>query len=239
PDMTVEGADVNQPPQPQAEQSTPSKPRQHIGVALIGPPGSGKGAQSRRLAERFGLCHVDIGAVLRGMSNNGSVKLQTEQGRLVDDKLVSDLVSRDLDRPQCSAGFVLDGFPRTIGQAERLDSMLAERSRQLDAVVQLDLSPELAAERVTGRLYHLPSGRVYHHRFSPPKRPGHDNETGEPLAMRPDDFPDVMQRRLASHFESSAPVLQRYERLGLLKRIDASRPANSVWQTLLRLFPGD
>uniref|UniRef100_A0A1I8F4Q4 Adenylate kinase n=1 Tax=Macrostomum lignano TaxID=282301 RepID=A0A1I8F4Q4_9PLAT len=140
------------------------------------------------------------------MSNNGSVKLQTEQGRLVDDKLVSDLVSRDLDRPQCSAGFVLDGFPRTIGQAERLDSMLAERSRQLDAVVQLDLSPSWR-----------PS--------DPPKRPGHDNETGEPLAMRPDDFPDVMQRRLASHFESSAPVLQRYERLGLLSE---SMPAGRL-----------
>uniref|UniRef100_A0A1I8FPY5 ADK_lid domain-containing protein n=1 Tax=Macrostomum lignano TaxID=282301 RepID=A0A1I8FPY5_9PLAT len=199
PDMTVEGADVNQPPQPQAEQSTTFKAAAAHRRSPDRAARLRERSSIRRLAERDSASATwTLEPFLRGMSNNGSVKLQTEQGRLVDDKLVSD--SETWTGLSARAGFVLDGFPRTIGQAERLDSMLAERSRQLDAVVQLDLSPSWRPKRVTGRLYHLPSGRVYHHRVQSAQASRTRQRDWRTAGYAAGRLSDVMQRRLASHF---------------------------------------
>uniref|UniRef100_A0A1I8H436 ADK_lid domain-containing protein n=2 Tax=Macrostomum lignano TaxID=282301 RepID=A0A1I8H436_9PLAT len=226
--------------QPAAEDiEDPKAPavRPPLDVAFIGPPGSGKGTQARRFADKFGVCHVDMGSMLRSAAaRNEQFKASINQGRLIADDPVCELVAQQLDRPECDPGILLDGFPRTSGQAAKLDQMLSERRRSLSAVVQFDIPDDVATDRITGRLHHPSSGRVYHHSFQPPRVPGRDDATGESLTKRPDDFPDVMPRRLAAYRDLIGPVLQRYSQAGLLKRVDASKPADSVWSTLQSLF---
>uniref|UniRef100_A0A1I8FH62 ADK_lid domain-containing protein n=1 Tax=Macrostomum lignano TaxID=282301 RepID=A0A1I8FH62_9PLAT len=224
--------------QPAAEDiKDPKAPavRPPLDVAFIGPPGSGKGTQARRFADKFGVCHVDMGSMLRSAAaRNEQFKASINQGRLIADDPVCELVAQQLDGQSATRAFLLDGFPRTSGQAAKLDQMLSERRRSLSAVVQFDIPDDVATDRITGRLHHPGSGRVYHHSFQPPRVPGRDDATGESLTKRPDDFPDVMPRR--GRWPLPRPHRPGAAAAGLLKRVDASKPADSVWSTLQSLF---
>ena len=148
---------------------------------LLGPPGAGKGTQAPLLSDRYSACHLATGDLLRAEIGRGSalgkeIKAVIDRGDLVNDDLVCRLIKDNLDsRKDCAKGFLLDGFPRTITQAEKLDGLLEARKTPLDAVVEFRIDDSLLVRRITGRLFHKPSGRSYHEEFNPPKKPMTDD----------------------------------------------------------------
>ena len=135
--------------------------------------------------------------------------------------------------------FILDGFPRTVAQAERLDDMLVARSQKLQHAVELQIDDGLLVARITGRLIHPASGRSYHRIFNPPKEPMKDDVTGEPLIQRSDDNADTLKKRLGVYHEQTSPIVAYYQKTGIWKPIDASQEPGQVWKSLLGVFEGD
>ena len=135
-----------------------------------------------------------------------------------------------------SFSFILDGFPRTIAQAKKLDSMLEERRQKLMHAIELQIDDELLVSRITGRLIHPASGRTYHKVFNPPKETMKDDVTGEPLIQRSDDNEETLRKRLATYHQQTTPVVTYYQKTGIWKPIDASQQPGQVWQSLLKVF---
>ncbi len=135
--------------------------------------------------------------------------------------------------------FILDGFPRTVPQAESLDAMLQARNQKLQHAVELQIDDALLVARITGRLIHPASGRTYHKIFNPPKQPMADDVTGEPLIQRSDDNPEALKKRLDTYHKQTTPVVDYYRQTGIWKAIDASQPPGQVWNALLNIFGGD
>ena len=160
------------------------KPKQNI--VLIGPPGSGKGTQAPRIKDDLCLCHLATGDMLRDAIAAGTelgLKAKTimDRGELVPDEVVIGLIDDASKNPECERGLLLDGFPRTAAQAEKLDSMLASRNQKINKAIEFKVNDDILVERVEGRRIHLNSGRSYHVKFNPPKVEGKDDLTGEPL----------------------------------------------------------
>ncbi|CDI77461.1 adenylate kinase, putative [Eimeria acervulina] len=149
-------------------------------------------------------------------------------GQLVPDDLVLQLLSERIKSPECSRGFILDGYPRNQEQAKALDKLLASQKQKLDGVVFFDTPEETLVQRICGRRIHPASGRVYHTVFRPPKVPGKDDVTGEDLVQRKDDNEETLKKRLQVFNSQTVPLVSRYEKQGLLQRIDGSLPAAAV-----------
>merc|ERR1712107_744462 len=145
------------------------------------------------------------------------------------------MVSDNLDKPECKNGFLLDGFPRTIGQADKLDVMLDKRKEPLDSVVEFAIDDSLLVRRICGRWFHLASGRSYHEEFHPPRVPGVDDITGEPLVRRNDDNEEVLVKRLEQYHSLTSPLVEYYKKRGLHHRVDASQSANSVFAEIQKI----
>ncbi|XP_018018937.1 adenylate kinase isoform X1 [Hyalella azteca] len=212
-----------------------------VNAILLGPPGAGKGTQAPLLKERYGVCHLSTGDMLRAEISSESelgntLKKIINTGALVSDDLVVSLVRRNLDLPECARGFLLDGFPRTIPQAEKLDEMLANRKQKLDAVIEFSIDDSLLIRRITGRLFHLASGRSYHEEFYPPKKPMIDDVTGEQLVRRSDDTPESLRLRLDAYHRQTEPLAAYYARKGLHQKVDASKPAEDVFSAIDLIF---
>jgi adenylate kinase len=135
--------------------------------------------------------------------------------------------------------FILDGFPRTVPQAEGLDAMLRARNQKLQHAIELQIDDSLLVSRITGRLIHPASGRTYHRVFNPPKAPMTDDVTGEPLVQRSDDNADALKKRLDTYHKQTSPVVDYYRATGIWKAVDASQPPSQVWSALLGIFDGD
>ncbi|RYY84963.1 adenylate kinase [archaeon] len=188
----------------------------HSRVIFLGPPGSGKGTQAPLIRQLFRLAHLSTGdmlrdAVARDTAHGKKAKALMDEGHLVNDEIVVDIVQDAIRADDCKRGFILDGFPRTVRQAELLDEMLSHHNHAIDCVISLTVDDELLVQRVTGRLIHPPSGRSYHPLFNPPKCEGLDDVTNEPLVKRDDDTEEKLRTRLHAFHEKTAPVLQHYK----------------------------
>ncbi len=180
-------------------------------LILLGPPGAGKGTQAAFIQIAFGIPQISTGDMLRSAIAAGTaIGLQAKkvmaQGRLVSDDIVIALVKERLLQPDCASGYLFDGFPRTIPQAQALRA--AEVA--LDYVLEIDVPDAVIVERMSGRRVHLPSGRSYHVRFNPPKAPGKDDVTGEELVQREDDSEKTVQKRLEVYHRQTKPLIDYY-----------------------------
>lgn len=200
-------------------------------LVFLGPPGAGKGTQAARLAEEYGLEHASTGDIFRAAVAEESELGQTVQsyldgGELVPDELTSRVVE-EMVLERCE-DFILDGFPRTLKQAQLLDEMLDRRDEQLDGVLYFALSAEEAMERLTGRLTCSECGKNYHRKFMPPEEDGVCDECGGQLKVRSDSSEDVVRRRLEEYEEKTQPLVPYYRERGLLETVDASHAPDTV-----------
>ena len=182
-------------------------------LILLGPPGAGKGTQAKFICDAYGIPQISTGDMLRAAVNAGTelgraAKKVMDQGALVSDDIIIALVKERLKSPDCAKGYLFDGFPRTIPQADAMK----EAQVPIEYVLEIDVPDQAIIERMSGRRVHLPSGRTYHIRFNPPKVPGKDDVTGEDLVQREDDQEETVRHRLAVYHAQTEPLLGYYEK---------------------------
>jgi adenylate kinase len=204
-----------------------------LNFVLLGPPGAGKGTQAERLVADFGLPYYSTGIILRTAIEAESelgreAKEYVDKGELVPDDLVCRVIEERLDSGEADDGFLLDGFPRTIGQAEMLESALDSRGRLLTAVLLIEVGDDEVIRRLSGRRQCVKNGHVYHVEFDPPKNEGICDQDGSRLVQRDDDKPETIRKRLSVYHEQTAPLVDWYEERGLLRRFDGTRTPDEV-----------
>ena len=210
-------------------------------LVFLGPPGAGKGTQASRIAAEMAVEHASTGnifrqAVAQGTALGKEVKSCLDAGKLVPDELTSRVVKEMvLDR---SESFILDGYPRTIPQAEALQDMLAEGGEQLDAVLYYHLDEDEAVRRLTGRLVCKKCGENFHRDLMPPKRKGVCDRCGGELMVRSDSSEDIVRKRMAEYDEKTRPLVEYYEGRGLLHTVDASREPDAVTEATRKVLKG-
>ena len=180
-------------------------------IILLGLPGAGKGTQAQFLIARYGILQISTGAMLRAEIAAGSAlgkeaQKYMDEGNLVPDQLVIDMVKGRIAQPDCKSGFIIDGFPRTVTQAE----VLRESGIDVDFVIEIEVGDVEILRRMSGRRVHPASGRTYHIEFNPPRVAGKDDLTGEPLVQRPDDNEETVKRRIAGYHEITKPLINYY-----------------------------
>ncbi|MEM7097064.1 MAG: adenylate kinase [Pseudomonadota bacterium] len=181
-------------------------------IILLGPPGAGKGTQAQFIKDKMTIPQISTGDMLRAAVSSGSdlgqrVKAVMDSGALVSDEIIIDLVKERITQPDCVPGFLFDGFPRTIPQAQAMKDAGVE----IDAVVEIQVADDELVNRITGRRVHPGSGRVYHVTYNPPNLEGKDNETGEDLVQREDDTEETVRERLSVYNEQTAPLIEFYQ----------------------------
>ena len=211
---------------------------QPIRIVFLGAPGAGKGTQSQMLVDRYGIPQLSTGNMLResieaGLEVGLEAKRYMDAGNLVPDEVVLGIISARIQAEDCSSGFILDGFPRTVAQAEGLDAMLAERGIDLSHVFSLEVDEGTLISRRAGRLYAPKSGRVYHEVNNPPKVAGVCDVSGEELVKRDDDKEEVLRHRLAVYKEQTAPVKDYYTAKNMVQEFDGAQNVEAVSKQLI------
>ncbi|HSO43168.1 MAG TPA: adenylate kinase [Rhodospirillales bacterium] len=215
-----------------------------MNVVLLGPPGSGKGTQAKSLEQAFGIAQLSTGDMLRAEVGAGSEVGQKADaimraGQLVPDDMIIALIGSKLADPECRNGFILDGFPRTVPQAQALDVMLKTRGLKLDHVLELEVDDEAMVERIGGRFSCAKCGAGYHDRFKQPKVQGVCDVCGSgEFVRRADDNAETVRERLKAYHTQTAPISAYYERQGILKRVDGMGAIDQVSKDLTKAING-
>jgi adenylate kinase len=204
-----------------------------LNLVLLGPPGSGKGTQGERLQKDFRLPYYATGDILRAAVRDGTelgvtAKEYMDRGDLVPDEVIVGLIAERVARSEAGDGFILDGFPRTIAQAEALDAKMEELGRALTAAVLIEVSDEEVVRRLGGRRTCVKEGHIFHMEFDPPKNEGICDICGARLEIREDDKPEVIRHRLEEYHSKTEPLVAYFEDKGLLRRVDGSLEPDDV-----------
>jgi len=200
---------------------------------LLGPPGAGKGTQAAVIKDKYSIAHVSTGDILRenvkkGTSLGKEAKSFMDSGKLVPDELIIAMVRDRLKNTDCVKGFLLDGFPRTVSQAEALDHLLSNLEVNLDAVILLDVPDDVVIERLSGRRICRRCGTIYHVNFNPSADGSVCDRCGGEIYQRDDDREEVIRNRLNVYYEQTSPLIEYYEKKSLLKKVDASESSDTV-----------
>ena len=210
-------------------------------VIMLGAPGAGKGTQAKKIAARYNIPHISTGDIFRANIKNGTelgkkAKTYMDQGLLVPDELVVDIVVDRVNQEDCKDGYVLDGFPRTIPQAEALDKALEALSQTVDYAIDVDVPDENIVRRMGGRRACVGCGATYHLEYAPTKVEGICDTCGKELILRDDDKPETVQKRLNVYHEQTQPLIDYYEKAGILKSVDGTVDINDVFQAITEIL---
>jgi len=215
-----------------------------LNIILLGPPGAGKGTQAKRLEETRGLVQLSTGDMLRAERASGSelgrkVQAIMDKGHLVSDDIMIAMIEKQIGAPDCQKGFILDGFPRTVPQAEALDAMLARRHLKLDYVIELAVDEAALVDRISGRFSCAKCGASYHDRNKRPKVEGVCDVCGsKDFIRRADDNAETVKARLAAYHAQTAPILPYYRAKGILRQVDGMAEIAEVTQQIEAIFAG-
>lgn len=214
-----------------------------MNIVFLGPPGAGKGTQAKILIERYGIPQISTGDMLREHRAKGTelgkkAQEYMDKGQLVPDEIILDMVKERLSQKDCEKGFILDGFPRTVAQAEALDRILSEMGKKLDFALALVVPDELLVERLTGRRTCKNCGMMYHIKYKPPKVEGVCDVCGGELYQRPDDNEETVRNRLKVYHESTAPLIDYYKKRGILREIDGSKSIEEITNQIIQILEG-
>ena len=213
-----------------------------MNLILLGPPGAGKGTQARRLQDSLGIPQLSTGDMLRALAISGSelgikAKGFMDAGRLVPDDVMIDMIAERIDEPDCRRGFILDGFPRTLAQAEALDEMLERLEHRLDRVIEMTVDDDALVERVTGRFACARCGAGYHDVFQQPREDGVCDDCGHTeFVRRADDTAETIRARLEAYHDQTAPLLPYYRKRGVLSSVDGMAGIDAVARQIETLF---
>ena len=212
-------------------------------IVMLGAPGAGKGTQARMISEKFGIPHISTGDIFRANLKNGTelgkkAKSYMDQGILVPDELTCDLVVDRITKEDCANGYILDGFPRTIPQAEALTAALEKLGTAIDYAIDVDVPDESIVYRMGGRRACPSCGATYHVRFNPPKEEDICDTCGAKLILRDDDKPETVQKRLDVYHKQTQPLIAYYTEKGILHKVDGTQKMNEVFNVILTCLGG-
>ena len=210
-------------------------------IIMLGAPGAGKGTQAKRIAEKYGVPHVSTGDIFRANIKNGTqlgmeAKKYMDQGLLVPDELTVRILLDRVAQDDCKNGYVLDGFPRTIPQAEVLDEALTKLRDKIDYAIDVNVPDENIIRRMSGRRACLTCGATYHIEHIPPKQEGICDKCGSELVLRDDDKPETVKNRLAVYHEQTQPLIDFYEKKGALRSVDGTLPMEEVFAAITKIL---
>ena len=210
-------------------------------IIMLGAPGAGKGTQAKQIAAKYQIPHISTGDIFRANIKNGTelgkkAKTYMDQGALVPDELTCDLVMDRIQQDDCKNGFVLDGFPRTIPQAEALDAALKKISQTMDYAIDVDVPDENIVNRMGGRRACVGCGATYHLVYAAPKKDGICDVCGGELILRDDDKPETVKKRLDVYHAQTKPLIDYYADQGILKTVDGTLPMETVFDEIVKMI---
>lgn len=210
-------------------------------IIMLGAPGAGKGTQAKMLADKYGIPHISTGDIFRANIKNGTelgkkAKEYMDKGALVPDELTCDLVVDRIKQEDCGEGYILDGFPRTIPQAECLDAALQAMNDRIDYAVNVDVPDENIVRRMSGRRACVACGATYHVVYNPTKEEGVCDRCGKELILRDDDKPETVQKRLSVYHEQTQPLIDYYNNKGVLAEVDGTKDMQEVFDAIVAVL---
>ena len=210
-------------------------------IIMLGAPGAGKGTQAKKIAEKYQIPHISTGDIFRANIKGGTelgMKAKTfmDQGMLVPDEITIGMLMDRIGQEDCINGYVLDGFPRTIPQAESLTKALAERGEKVDYAINVDVTDENIINRMSGRRACLGCGATYHITFNPPVKEGICDTCGQELVLRDDDKPETVKKRLDVYHQQTQPLIDYYKNAEVLAEVDGTQPMDAVFQGIVEIL---
>lgn len=210
-------------------------------IIMLGAPGAGKGTQAKKIAVKYAIPHISTGDIFRANIKNDTelgrkAKTYMDQGALVPDELVVDLIVDRFKNPDCANGYVLDGFPRTIPQAEALDNALIAIAEKVDFAINVEVPDENIINRMSGRRACVGCGATYHIKYNPTKVEGICDSCGEKLILRDDDKPETVKKRLSVYHEQTQPLIDFYSKKGILAEVDGTKDMDDVFNAIVNIL---